>query len=67
MPELLRQVAHLPANSMIYFLSAAQEAERTRIARDLHDDVSEQLAGFSIALSNLKRQIVAWAFRRRTG
>ena len=23
----------------------AQEAERTRIARDLHDDVSQQLAG----------------------
>jgi PAS domain S-box-containing protein len=37
-------------------LIAAQEVERTRIARDLHDDVSQQLAGLSIALSNLKRQ-----------
>jgi two-component system sensor histidine kinase UhpB len=38
-------------------LIVAQEAERARIARDLHDDVSQQLAGISIALSNLKRQV----------
>jgi signal transduction histidine kinase len=38
-------------------LIVAQEAERTRIARDLHDDVSQQLAGISIALSNLKRRL----------
>jgi PAS domain S-box-containing protein len=38
-------------------LIVAQEAERTRIARDLHDDVSQQLAGISIALSNLKRHV----------
>ena len=37
-------------------LIAAQEAERTRLARDLHDDVSQQLAGLSIALSGLKRR-----------
>ena len=35
----------------------AQEAERTRIARDLHDDVSQQLAGVSIAFSGLKRRL----------
>ena len=35
----------------------AQEAERTRIARDLHDDVSQQLAGVSIMLSGLKRKV----------
>ena len=38
-------------------LIAAQETERTRIARDLHDDVSQQLAGLSISLSTLKRDI----------
>jgi PAS domain S-box-containing protein len=37
-------------------LIAAQEAERSRIARDLHDDVNQQLAGLSIALSNVKRR-----------
>jgi PAS domain S-box-containing protein len=35
----------------------AQEEERTRIARELHDDVSQQIAGLGIALSNIKRQI----------
>ena len=35
----------------------AQEAERTRIARDLHDDVSQQLAGVGIMLSGLKRNL----------
>src|SRR5262245_59829795 len=38
-------------------LITAQEAERTRIARDLHDDVNQQLAGLSIALSNVKRRL----------
>jgi len=33
----------------------AQEAARTRIARDLHDDVCQELAGLSIAVSALKR------------
>ena len=37
----------------------AQEAERTRIARDLHDDVSQQLAGVGIMLSGLKRNLRA--------
>jgi PAS domain S-box-containing protein len=40
-------------------LITAQEAERSRIARDLHDDVNQQLAGLSIALSNLKRRLRA--------
>jgi signal transduction histidine kinase len=38
-------------------LITAQEAERSRIARDLHDDVNQQLAGLSIALSNVKRRL----------
>ena len=38
-------------------LIEAQDAERARIARDLHDDVSQQLAGVSIAFSGLKRRL----------
>jgi signal transduction histidine kinase len=38
-------------------LISAQEEERTRIARDLHDDVSQQLAGVGIMLSALKRKV----------
>jgi PAS domain S-box-containing protein len=40
-------------------LIAAQEVERGRIARDLHDDVSQQLAALSIAISGLRRQAAA--------
>ena len=40
-------------------LIAAQEVERTRIARDLHDDVSQQIAALSIALSSLRRRAAA--------
>jgi two-component system sensor histidine kinase UhpB len=35
-------------------LITAQETERARIARQLHDDVNQQLAALSIALSGLK-------------
>jgi PAS domain S-box-containing protein len=42
-------------------LIAAQEVERSRIARDLHDDVSQQLAALSIALSGVKRRVAAVA------
>jgi two-component system sensor histidine kinase UhpB len=48
------QIHHL-AGSLI----TARDAERSRIARDLHDDVSQQLAALSIALSGLKRRLGA--------
>ncbi|MBZ5618429.1 MAG: sensor histidine kinase [Acidobacteriia bacterium] len=35
----------------------AQEEERTRLARELHDDLAQQIAALSIGLSNLKRKI----------
>jgi PAS domain S-box-containing protein len=38
-------------------LIKAQEAERSRIASELHDDVNQQLASLSIALSNVKRNL----------
>jgi len=37
-------------------LITAQEAERTRIARELHDDVGQRVASLLIALSALKRK-----------
>jgi signal transduction histidine kinase len=39
-------------------LITAQEAERSRIARELHDDVSQQLAIVAIMLSRLKRSLL---------
>ncbi|MBV9505998.1 MAG: PAS domain-containing protein [Acidobacteriia bacterium] len=51
----------LEANTALQALSSrlihAQEDERTRIARELHDDLSQQIAAVSIATSNLKRGI----------
>jgi len=38
-------------------LMNAQEEERGRIARELHDDLSQQIAAVSIAMGNLKRHI----------
>ena len=38
-------------------LIAAQETERTRIARDLHDDVSQRIAGLSIMMSGVRRRL----------
>jgi two-component system sensor histidine kinase UhpB len=35
----------------------AQEEERARLARELHDDLSQQIAALSIAVGNLKRHI----------
>ena len=35
----------------------AQEDERARIARDLHDDLSQQLAGVALIVSVLKRKV----------
>ncbi len=47
-----REVQHLAGR-----LIEAQDAERARVARDLHDDVSQQLAGLAIAFSGLKRRL----------
>jgi PAS domain S-box-containing protein len=51
------QASHREIQRLAGSLIAAQDTERTRIARDLHDDVSQQLAALSIALSALKRRV----------
>jgi len=51
------EVSHREIQHLAGRLIEAQDAERARIARDLHDDVSQQLAGLSIALSSLKRRM----------
>jgi PAS domain S-box-containing protein len=38
-------------------LIEAQERERARIARELHDDFGQRVASFSIALSRVKREL----------
>ena len=38
-------------------LIVAQEEERTRIARELHDDFNQQIAAISISLSGMKRHL----------
>ena len=47
-----RQIQHLAGR-----LIEAQDAVRARIARDLHDDVSQQIAGMSIAFSGLGKRL----------
>jgi signal transduction histidine kinase len=40
-------------------LITAREGERTRIARELHDDIGQRVASLSIALSRIQRQLPA--------
>jgi signal transduction histidine kinase len=49
-----QQISHLFGR-----LIAAQETERTRIARDLHDDIGQRIAGISIAMSGVKRKLAS--------
>ena len=51
------EASHQEIRHLAGRLIESQEAERARIARDLHDDVSQQLAGVSIAFSGLKQRL----------
>jgi two-component system sensor histidine kinase UhpB len=61
--EALRQkeaslrAAYERIRSLAHRLILAQEAERTEIARDLHDDISQQLAALGIGLSLVEAQM----------
>jgi two-component system sensor histidine kinase UhpB len=49
--------AYVRIRSLAHQLMLAQEAERTEIARDLHDDVSQQLAALGIGLSLIEARV----------
>lgn len=44
-------------NALNQRLINAQEEERRRIARELHDDFSQQIAALSMAIGNIRRQL----------
>ena len=55
--QAVLDASHREINDLAGRLIASQELERARIARDLHDDLSQEIAGLSIALSAIKRQV----------
>ena len=55
--QAVLDASHREIHDLAGRLIASQEVERARIARDLHDDLSQQIAGLSIALSAIKRQV----------
>jgi signal transduction histidine kinase len=54
--ETQLRASHQQIEDLAGRLITAQEAERTRIARELHDDVGQRVASLLIALSALKRK-----------
>lgn len=55
--QVALEASHRLVQELAGRLIEAQDAERARIARDLHDDVSQQLAGISIAFSGVKQKL----------
>ena len=55
--EASLRAMHLQLNQLTSQLIHAQEEERKRIARELHDDFNQQLAAHAIGLANLQRQM----------
>jgi signal transduction histidine kinase len=51
------RVSYQQVSQLAGRLICAQEEERTRIARELHDDVGQRVASLSIGLSGLKRRV----------
>jgi len=51
------QEAYLRLSELARKMMIVQESERVRIARELHDDISQSLASISIEMSALKRSV----------
>ena len=51
------RVSYSRARLLAGRLIGAQETERTRIARDMHDDFNQQLAALSISISAVRRRV----------
>jgi len=49
--------SHTQVRSLLGRLIDVQEAERRRISRELHDDLSQKIATLSVSISRLKRQV----------
>jgi signal transduction histidine kinase len=54
--EAALRESHTHIQDLAGRLISAQETERARIARELHDDVSQQLAAVAIQISGIKRR-----------
>jgi PAS domain S-box-containing protein len=52
-----QKLAHQALETMSGRLIEAQEAERTRIARELHDDINQRLAMVALSLKTLKQDL----------
>ena len=55
--EMALRLSYEEVRQLAGRLINAQEEERSRIARDLHDDVGQRVASLSIGLSSLKRRV----------
>jgi PAS domain S-box-containing protein len=53
-----RKLAEQTLSSVSHRLIEAQEQERTRIARELHDDINQRLALLTIELEEMKRYLM---------
>jgi len=56
--EASLRASHVRIRDLAGRLITAQEEERSRIARELHDDAGQRIASLSIALSRIKRKVV---------
>ena len=55
--EAVLRTSDLEIQDLMGRLITAQEVERARLARDLHDDTSQHLASLSISLSGIRRRV----------
>ena len=56
-PTAALQASYGKIRDLAARLITAQDAERARVARDLHDDINQQVAALSIALSGLRHRL----------